>query len=271
MLLLLVALLPSAVGAYEYTVEELKDADHSIAIKLAIEEDHTDVLEGLLKIFIHDKGESVQEICSSHSNIYHYADYNPLHYAALLDRDVHIKLLVDAGCDPDMEAGGGMTPLVAAAEQGSPRSARTLLETGANPKKTAHEKVVRNNDAQHRGFEGMTPACMAAKTGKVEVLQVLKDFGGAAAASMLERDMNGHDSQGWAPLHYAVNKGHRDAYRFLVFEVGWGDVPKEEVIEAASTQAKADVKKLAGLGPEEFEQQREKWLRKQAKKAGLEL
>lgn len=213
-------------------------------------------------------------------NIYHYADYHPMHYACLLDRDEHIRLLVSIGCDRDLPAPTGVPPLHVAGEEGNAKSFKTLLELGADPAKVAFEEVVRNNDAPHRGFDGMTVATLAASYDKFEVIKILKEFGGAAAEMLTKRDLNGGmDPNGWSPLQYAAWKGHRTMYQWLIFEVGWGDsVTKAEVIKAVTSKAAGatskDVKwlkEIAALDEEGFEARREEWLMAAANIAGKEL
>jgi len=266
--------------ADDYTVEELIRADHSIATKLGLEEDNAEVLKGVLDHFINVKKQTAEQICTSQTNIYHYADYHPMHYACLLDRDEHIRVLVSIGCDTDLPAPTGVPPLHVAAEEGNAKSFKTLLELGADPTKVAFEETVRNNDAPHRGFDGMTVATLAASYDKLEVIKLLKEFGGAAAEILTKRDLNGGmDPNGWSPLQYAAWKGHRTMYQWLIFEVGWGDsVTKAEVIKAVTSKAAGatskDVKllkELAALDEEGLEARREEWLMKAASIAGKEL
>jgi len=259
-------------GVAAYTVEELIKADHSIAMKLAVEEDRIEVMEGVLQVFKDVRKIPLSELCTSHSNIFHYADYTPLHYATLLNRGEHIRLLIQAGCSPDLETDTGMSPLHAAADEGSDVSVKVLLENGANPAKMSEERIINNNDVPRRGFGNMNAATMAAKKGHVAALRALQEFGGAAAETLTARDFNGLMSErGWAPLHYAVSKGHRDAYRFLAFEVGWGSLDKAEVVAAADAAHRAEVEALAKMEGSEFEKQRERYLAEVAKKAGAEL
>jgi len=274
------ALLLTVSVADDYTVDELIRADHSIATKLGLEEDNAAVLKGVLDHFINVKKQPLEQLCTSQTNIYHYADYHPMHYACLLDRDEHIRLLVSVGCDKDLPAPTGVPPLHVAAEEGSAKSFKALLELGADPTQVAYEQIVRNNDAPHRGFDGMTVATLAASYDKIEVVKLLRDFGGAAAAMLTKRDLNGGmDPNGWSPLQYAAWKGHRSMYQWLIFEAGWGDsVTKAEVLKAATTTGAGatskDVKllkELAALDDEGLEARREEWLINLASIAGKEL
>merc|ERR1740121_566893 len=259
-------------SADDYSVEELSQTHHSIAMKLAVEEDNTDVLKGVIDHFANVKKVPIEELCTSQTNVYHYADYHPMHYACLLDRDEHLRHLVTAGCDKNLEAPTGVTPMHAAAEEGNTKSIAMLLELGADPKKVAFEQIVRNNDSPHRGFDGMTSATLAADHDKLEVLKIFKEFGGAAAEALQQRDLNGKkDEKGWTPLHYAVSKGHRNMYQYLIFEVGWGNLSKAEIVDAAASGERKLVSELAQLSASALEERRVKWLVDEANRLGNDL
>lgn len=261
------SLLTAAVAAeYTYTLEELSGAHYAVAIKLGVEEDHDDVLEGLLKLNVEEKGIPIEKLCTCQTNIFHYADYFPMHYAALLDRDTHLAILAKAGCGVDSEAPSGIRPLHAAAEHGSLNSIKALLELGADPLKTAHEMVVRNNDAAHRGFDGQTAATLAAEHGKLDILKHLKEVGGDAAKSLVQRDLNGKmGPEGWSPIQYALHMGERVVWKWLLFEVGWSIADKEEVVNSAKDSEASEIRALSSLNDAEMEKARQKWLNDLAK------
>jgi len=243
-----------------YTVEELIRADHSVAVKLGVEEDRIEVLHGVLHEFLQNRKEPLEELCTSHTNIYHYADYTPLHYACLLDRDEHIRVLVKAGCSVELETDTGVRLLHAAAKEGSSKSFRTLLELGAGPMREAQEH--------------MTAATLAAKLGHVAVLRAHKEFGGEAERALHQRDLNGAVSaRGWAPIHYAASSGNRDSLNFLAFEAGALAALDDlaELIAATAPDLRPDVEVLVGLEVAEFENRRGKYLAELARKAGNEL
>jgi len=257
-----------------YTVEELKKADHSVGMKLAVEEDDIEVLKGMLTFYLEEQKVDLKDLCSSHSNIFHYADYTPLHYACLLNRDEHIRLLVEAGCPNDLETASGIRPLHAAAKEGSAVSAKVLLQGGADPRQLASERVVHNNDVPQRGHENMNAATLAAQAGHVAVLRALQESGHGPA--LRERDLNGEvSSSGWAPIHYAASKGHRDAFHFLTFEVGWGSAPAErsEVAAAAppGSAHRREVEELAALEGAAFEAAKDRHFAEMARRAVGEL
>merc|ERR1719375_2748879 len=80
---------------------------------------------------------------------------------------------------------------------------------------------------------------MAARAGNVEVLQVLKEFSSASLQTLMDPDAveRTEGASGkmikWTPLLYAVHNAHFAVIEFLLFEVGWGDVTLEAVLDLA--------------------------------------
>ena len=58
----------------------------------------------------------------------------PLGYAALFDREIMLRYLLDKGAKIDVQTVNGSTPLMFAATSQSPNNLRTLLAWGANTK-----------------------------------------------------------------------------------------------------------------------------------------
>lgn len=249
--------------AVAYTLEGLKKAHHSVGMKLSVEEeDEGVILQGLIEehLRLNPVPGGAEELWRATTNIFHYADYTIVHYACLLDRDKHLRVLLDAGAPMNSETGSGVKPMHAAARAGSVRSARLLLDRGAPCCEAMDEKTVRNNDARSGGLHGMLPAHLAAQEGKVEFLRFLQALPGQARESLRSRDENGK-----CPLHYAVNKAKQDAVLFLTFEVGWGDVTLDELRDAlrnGDDKTQALIEQLSTPGSKTFHKARMAYERK---------
>lgn len=260
-------LLTGLCSAQDYELEELIKQPHDIAMKLAVEELQTDRLKGVIKHFLKE-GVPIQDLCTSKTNTYKYVDFEPMHYAALIDRHEHIQELCVAGCDKDGAAVSGIAPTHVAAMAGSTQALRKLYDLGANPKKHAVYVDPEESDAPPHGFGGMNPATIAASNGKLEVLKLLKEFGAVYEKSLQEKDV-----LGVTPLQYAIRAGHKQVYLWLIFEVGWGTVvTKEKIVEAATLKnVREEVSKLASLKEKAFEKRRAKYLQKQAIKNSVKV
>lgn len=255
-------------AAAEYTVEELKRGQPYIGLKLAVEEDNLEVINGLLHEYIVVQKLDKDQLFSFHTNIFKYTDYTALHYAcAIPDREGHIKALLEYGAGVDRMADTGVLPIHVAAHHGLSSAAKVLLEAGAQVR-----QVTRS---------GMTPATIAARDGELGFLRFLHDYSAEAQLTLRERDSNlVMGERGWAPIEYAVRAGKTDVIKFLTFEVGWGDVSTQDVVDAA-TERVADrrateeyVKEMQDLGrPEsaEFEAKQEAYLREQVRASSTEL
>mmetsp|Transcript_30425 Transcript_30425/g.95920 ORF Transcript_30425/g.95920 Transcript_30425/m.95920 type:complete len:271 (-) Transcript_30425:52-864(-) len=252
-----------------YSLEELSRADHSIGMKLAVEDGPPDLVRDLLREYLEVQKVDPNELWTARTNIFHYADFPILHYACMLpDREEEVGVLLEAGAPADYEADSGMRPLHSAAEHGSAGAVKLLLRAGVNPRQPASERAVNNNDARKTGFDGMTAATLAAKHGHVEVLRALLDSGGAAAGTLTERDGNMEvGAYGWAPIQYAVHHRLRAVTDFLTFEVGWGSIGAADVLRAAPSEDRGELDPVS----EAFAARRDQYLKEQARKTGGEL
>mmetsp|Transcript_74632 Transcript_74632/g.205774 ORF Transcript_74632/g.205774 Transcript_74632/m.205774 type:complete len:281 (-) Transcript_74632:1-843(-) len=260
-------------GLAEYSLKELAGADHSIGMKLAVEEEGPELLKALVREYLAVQRVDPADLWTARTNIYQYADFPIVHYACLLsDREKHLQVLLEAGAPPDAEADTGMRPLHVAAEHGSAGAVRALLEAGVDARGPVFERTVHNNDARQTGYNGMTAATLAARGGHLEALRALLDAGGAAAASLADRDVNPEvPDGGWAPIQYAAKSGKWALIDFLTFEVGWGDIGAADVLRAARLEDRAVLELLSRPLSQEFQAQRERYLRDKAKKSSNEL
>ncbi len=125
-----------------------------------------------------------------------------------------VRILLDAGADPDL-MGGGFTPLGRAALDGHTRIAGMLLRAGADVDRKSRDGntpitaavlmhrvgVVKALLAYHPDFsiwnqDGMVPLAIAANEGSVEMTLLLLDAG----ADVNELDRNGNPPLAWASL-----------------------------------------------------------------------
>ena len=117
----------------------------------------------------------------------------PLDWAAEMEHQEAVKLLVEMGADPNARNEYGYTPLHWAARNGHQKAVKFLVDAGADPK--AKDK------------NGQTSLHLAAKKGHQEVVELLVNEGA---------DPNTRDEDGWTPLHWATANGHQEMVKFLV-------------------------------------------------------
>ena len=96
-------------------------------LTVAIEQGNVAVVKTLV-----DQGANLREIAECGSGMASTITATPLRCAVWFDRTEIINLLIDKGADPS-EEDYGSTPLSMAASYGMNRSAKLLLERGANP------------------------------------------------------------------------------------------------------------------------------------------
>jgi hypothetical protein len=120
-------------------------------------------------------------------------EYTLVYLACIFDYIELVKILLDAGADPNLTNGDKMTPLTKVAFSGNIRMARILLAAGADP-----------NIADHDGWR---PLHYAARRQNSEMLEIILEA---------KADINARDGRGNAPLHYAASNGRTDLIYILL-------------------------------------------------------
>ena len=105
-----------------------------------------------------------------------------------------VRLLLDAGADPNRSIPGMPTPLQAAAEGGHADVVGLLLGAGA--------------DVNMRGLGGATALHAAAQGGTIETVRLLLEAGADPSARVTPGRLGDGERAGWTPLHCAVWFGH---------------------------------------------------------------
>ncbi|KAL8415662.1 hypothetical protein RB596_006317 [Gaeumannomyces avenae] len=137
-----------------------------------------------------------QQVSSTLLKARNFAGHTPLYNAAFCNRVDLVDYMIQKGSEVDSSNHEGETPLMAAAKKGHSLMVRRLLDAGAHVARL----TVPGNSAWH----------FASREGKIEVLRVLLER--MADKSLL----NKHNLEGFAPIHMAANKGHRESVAFLL-------------------------------------------------------
>lgn len=105
-----------------------------------------------------------------------------------------IKLLLEAGAEPDETNARGETPLLTSLDQGNEDLIRIFLEAGA--------------DTGKKDFAGNTPLTKAVSTGNIRIVEMVfvNDH-----PSLEERN-----GEGYTPLLLAVDLGHLEIVEYLL-------------------------------------------------------
>lgn len=103
-----------------------------------------------------------------------------------------VRLMLEAGMDPNVAGARGETALRYAAANGKPEVVRLLLEAGA--------------DVNVEDADGLTPLRYAAYYGHKDVVETLLENGA---------DLDGGSRDGWTAEAVALGRGHADIVRIL--------------------------------------------------------
>eukprot|EP01062_Namystynia_karyoxenos_P064816 TRINITY_DN5794_c0_g1_i6.p1 TRINITY_DN5794_c0_g1~~TRINITY_DN5794_c0_g1_i6.p1 ORF type:complete len:741 (+),score=243.17 TRINITY_DN5794_c0_g1_i6:78-2300(+) len=217
---------------------EIEDEDGNTPLQVAMEREHTDLVEALIAA-----GASVRRRSTKYGTVLHQAvamgnetisaalinggadvhardaaDRTPLHVAVQHGAVGIMKLLLQQRAEPDArDEHRGETPLHLAAARGDEAAAAALLEAGAGPSvrdnncrmplhaaashgavAVAELLVAAGVDVDAAEVSGRTPAHCACDGGHSEVLGLLLRSGASVGAA---------DLHGWTPLHVAVGAG----------------------------------------------------------------
>lgn len=134
-----------------------------------------------------------------------------------------VKMLLDAGADPDVAA-EGETPLIRAVEGNRPRCVKALLEAGADPdlprgrRNALHQALLHRRydmargmiaagaDVDARSETGWVPLHETSRLGKVELTRLLLEKGA---------DPNLGNDLGKTPLDMAISQGRKEVAKLL--------------------------------------------------------
>jgi ankyrin repeat protein len=172
------------------------------------------------------------------------------------------------GADPDYPGLYGKTPLMSACDRGKLRSARKLIEWGANVNARDKEKntvlmhacsevvnpkvvellLSRIDGINRKNAYGQTALMLAASSGNAEVVRQLVQHGA---------DVNVVSDQQETPLTFAVVWGHRDVIEVLLqanVDVNWTDEHGWTPLKYALHEKRWEIANLlhdhgAGLAP----------------------
>jgi len=137
-------------------------------------------------------------------------NYLALHYACSKGKTKHLKMMLEAGANKDVTTAMKETPLQVASTMGNHKSVRALLKAGAN--------------VFAASTTGKTATSLAGMKFDLKVLREFRAAGGDAVLALGTPDENGVN-----PMKSAVRADKLDIVRFLLFEVGWGSLPKDEI------------------------------------------
>lgn len=221
-----------------YTAEETADtikteSDLHKALSYAIAHRDSAFFQILVKQILEVQGWDTKTLVKP-SDHFRFPGYTVMHFVCLTsmhaegnkdEKPEHMKILINAGLDKNVVTGGdgGIRPIHVCAAQGQPEVFRVLIDAGAKPRHLT-------------SGSRMSAATMAARAGgppQLKVLKILKEAGGKALEVLKARDEAPRQPKSWNPLLYAIRNQHVEIIRFILFEVGLGQVSWKEVLGVA--------------------------------------
>ncbi|KAK3941300.1 hypothetical protein QBC46DRAFT_448750 [Diplogelasinospora grovesii] len=210
----------------------------TVALFLAVENQHTDVLKILI-------GHGVD------INSRDFEDRTPLHRAVVQGCVKTVKLLLEHGADLEATDGWRDTPWLLAARSSNNAICQILRDKGADVNKLSHGENPINSAARNGNLDdvkfllnqgvnpsirdniSLTPLHWAAKCGHVECVRLLLDA---------KADVNAANSRDQTPLHLAAENGHVECVRLLL-DAGadvsaanyWDETPLDIVMNRGNT------------------------------------
>eukprot|EP00088_Acartia_fossae_P043881 TRINITY_DN4639_c0_g1_i15.p1 TRINITY_DN4639_c0_g1~~TRINITY_DN4639_c0_g1_i15.p1 ORF type:complete len:257 (-),score=47.50 TRINITY_DN4639_c0_g1_i15:79-849(-) len=172
---------------------------------------------------------TLKKMVAREPDVIHLTDFiggTGLHAAATFGRADVIRILLDMGCQPNLQDINGQTALHLAAIPDHEEAFKVLLERGCDPNikdkngDRAIDLAVRLWEL-HKQFSNLEAAKKSAKRRGVLRLHEAVNYGGdiEKIRKLLERrdcDPNAQDVHGWTVLHWAVNNGQVDLVRFFL-------------------------------------------------------
>ncbi|EJO68367.1 ankyrin repeat protein [Leptospira kirschneri serovar Grippotyphosa str. Moskva] len=107
-----------------------------------------------------------------------------------------IRLLIEAGAEPDETNARGETPLLSALDQGNEDLIQIFLEAGA--------------DTEKKDFAGNTPLTKAVSTGNVSIVEMVLEN------EYSTPDLEERNGEGYTPILLAVDLGHLEIVEYLL-------------------------------------------------------
>ena len=161
--------------------------------------------------------------------------WTPLHYAASIDSEDIVDILLQKGADPKIKDNEGKTPLDIAVEKGHAAIVEVLVKGGAEINK--------------RMPSGMTPFYFAFINGRKEIVKFLIAHGA---------DVNARPESGETLLHWSARNGFVEAAELLVnngadptIKDNQGKTPLDIAVENGHEEVVKLLRKAAGgLDPE---------------------
>ena len=174
-----------------------------------------------------------------------------LHVAAGVGSVRVVDWVWERGGDLEVENGDGLTPLYVACEAGTLRVVKALVERGADLKTMGpygtnllYAAALHDNvdvlrylletgalDVDEEDHDGDTPLINACAFGRLDVVKVLVEVGGAEVDVAL---------RGRGPLYWACDGGHMDVVRFLLEAGAWGGLEADGGVGISAMLAGAE-------------------------------